>query len=92
MNGNELFSTEADRPPPAMRLLLTNNVSHRYRHTQAETINKAAEMASGEFIGVLDPDDELDLLTLFQYVKTINEHPDADCIGCNSRLLVERTQ
>jgi glycosyltransferase involved in cell wall biosynthesis len=26
---------------------------------QAETINQAAEVASGEFIGVLDHDDEL---------------------------------
>lgn len=40
-------------------------------------------MASGDYLGVLDHDDELDPLTLFEYVKTINEHPDADCIYCD---------
>ena len=49
----------------------------------AATINKAAEMASGDYLGVLDHDDELDTLTLFEYVRTINEHPDADCIYCD---------
>ncbi len=44
----------------------------------AATINKAARMASGDYLGVLDHDDELDPLTLFEYVKTINEHTDAD--------------
>jgi glycosyltransferase involved in cell wall biosynthesis len=49
----------------------------------ASTINKAAGMASGDYFGVLDHDDELDPLTLLEYVKTINEHPDADCIYCD---------
>ena len=49
----------------------------------AETINQAAEMASGEFIGVLDHDDELTPLTLFEYVKMLNKHPDADLIYCD---------
>ena len=47
------------------------------------TINKAVSIASGNYLGVLDHDDELDPLTLFEYVKTINEHPDADCIYCD---------
>ena len=55
----------------------------------AATINKAASMASGDYLGVLDHDDELDTLTLFEYVKTINEHPDADCIYCDEDKIDE---
>jgi glycosyltransferase involved in cell wall biosynthesis len=54
------------------------------------TINKAASMASGDYLGVLDHDDELDTLTLFEYVKTINEHPDADCIYCDEDKINEQ--
>ena len=56
----------------------------------AATINKAARMASGDYLGVLDHDDELDPLTLFEYVKTINEHPDADCIYCDEDKINEQ--
>ena len=56
----------------------------------AATINKAARMASGDYLGVLDHDDELDTLTLFEYVKTINEHPDADCIYCDEDKINEQ--
>jgi len=49
----------------------------------AETINQAAEMATGEFIGVLDHDDELMPLTLFEYVQMLNNYPDADLIYCD---------
>ncbi|MBW2662761.1 MAG: glycosyltransferase [Deltaproteobacteria bacterium] len=58
----------------------------------AATINKAAKMASGDYLGVLDHDDELDPLTLFEYVKTINEHPDADCIYCDEDKIDEQGQ
>ena len=56
----------------------------------AATINKAARMASGDYLGVLDHDDELDPLTLFEYVKTMNEHPDADCIYCDEDKINEQ--
>ena len=55
----------------------------------AVTINKAAQMASGEYIGVLDHDDELEPLTLFEYVRLINAHPDADCIYCDEDKIAE---
>jgi glycosyltransferase involved in cell wall biosynthesis len=47
-------------------------------------------MASGDYLGVLDHDDELDTLTLFEYVRTINEHPDADCIYCDEDKINEQ--
>ena len=56
----------------------------------AATINKAARMASGDYLGVLDHDDKLDPLTLFEYVKTINEYPDADCIYCDEDKINEQ--
>jgi glycosyltransferase involved in cell wall biosynthesis len=49
----------------------------------AATINKAAKMAKGKFIGVLDHDDELEPDTLFEYANFIVHHPDADCIYCD---------
>jgi glycosyltransferase involved in cell wall biosynthesis len=56
----------------------------------AATINKAARMASGDYLGVLDHDDEFDILTLFEYVSTINEYPDTDCIYCDEDKIDEQ--
>lgn len=55
----------------------------------ALTISKAARMASGEYIGVIDHDDKLEPLTLFEYVRLINAHPDADCIYCDEDKIAE---
>jgi GT2 family glycosyltransferase len=46
----------------------------------AGATQKCLEMARGEFIGLLDNDDELAANALHQVVKIINEHPDADFI------------
>ena len=83
---------------PHVKSLLQNYASKdprvglRFSHTNqgiAATINKAAEIACGDYLGVLDHDDELDPMTLFEYVKTINEHPDADCIYCDEDKIDE---
>ena len=42
--------------------------------------NEALEMATGEFIALLDHDDELTPDALFENVKVINHQPDADMI------------
>ncbi len=42
--------------------------------------NEAISLATGEFIGLLDHDDELSVNALFEVVKLLNEHPDADMI------------
>lgn len=55
----------------------------------AETINQAARLAGGQFIGVLDHDDELDPETLFEYVRCINSNPDADVIYCDEDKIDE---
>ncbi|RLC10930.1 MAG: glycosyltransferase family 2 protein, partial [Deltaproteobacteria bacterium] len=56
----------------------------------AATINKAAGMANGEYIGVLDHDDELDPFLLLEYVRTLNTHPDADCVYCDEDKIDEQ--
>jgi len=42
--------------------------------------NKAAKMASGDFIGFLGHDDELSSNTLFENVKLLNQNPKLDLI------------
>ena len=42
--------------------------------------NAALAMATGEFIGLLDNDDELSPDALFEVVKLLNEHPGTDMI------------
>jgi glycosyltransferase involved in cell wall biosynthesis len=42
--------------------------------------NEALKLATGEFIALLDNDDELAPHALFENVKVLNEHPDTDFI------------
>ncbi len=42
--------------------------------------NRALAMASGEFIAVLDHDDELSADALYRVAVLLNEHPDADFV------------
>lgn len=42
--------------------------------------NKALKMATGEFIALLDNDDELSPDALYENVKILNEHPETDFI------------
>jgi O-antigen biosynthesis protein len=42
--------------------------------------NEAIKMATGEFVGILDHDDELTSDALYEMIGVLNEHPDADLI------------
>lgn len=42
--------------------------------------NRALSLATGEFVGLLDHDDELAPHALFEVVKLLQEHPEADLI------------
>lgn len=53
------------------------------------TINKGVKMAHGDFLGTLDHDDELAPLCLYEYVRLINMHPDADLIYCDEDKIDE---
>ncbi len=49
----------------------------------AVTINKAARLAGGKFVGVLDHDDELHPSALFEFYLVCRKYPDIDCIYCD---------
>ncbi|MDP3104904.1 MAG: glycosyltransferase family 2 protein [Candidatus Methanoperedens sp.] len=42
--------------------------------------NEALSIATGEFVGLLDHDDELTVDALFEVIKLLQEYPDADMI------------
>ncbi len=46
----------------------------------AEASNQCLKMASGQFVGLLDNDDELTTDALFQVVEVLNENPELDFI------------
>lgn len=46
----------------------------------SEASNSALELATGEFIALLDHDDELTPDALYENVALLNQHPDADMI------------
>ena len=51
----------------------------RNQHISGAT-NEALKMATGEFVALLDNDDELSPDALFENVKLLNKHPKADLI------------
>jgi glycosyltransferase involved in cell wall biosynthesis len=54
--------------------------------------NSALSMATGEFIGLLDHDDEITSDALFEVVKLLNQTPDADLIYSDEDKIDERNK
>ena len=52
--------------------------------------NAALSMATGEFVGLLDHDDELSADALFENIKLLNRRPDADLIYSDEDKLDSR--
>jgi GT2 family glycosyltransferase len=52
--------------------------------------NEALKLATGEFVALLDNDDELSSDALFEVVKCVNEHPEADVIYSDEDMLDEK--
>nr|WP_253189619.1 glycosyltransferase [Paraburkholderia fungorum] len=64
-----------------------------YRTTNghiSESSNTALELAAGEFVGLLDHDDELHPLALYCVVEVINHHPDAALIYSDEDKISEK--
>lgn len=55
----------------------------------SECSNSAIAVSTGEFIGLLDHDDELSRDALFENVKLLNMHPDADLIYSDEDKVTE---
>ena len=55
----------------------------------AEATNSAATLATGEFIGFLDHDDELREHSLYWMVRELNDHPNADLIYSDEDKITE---
>jgi glycosyltransferase involved in cell wall biosynthesis len=55
----------------------------------SEASNSALAIATGEFVGLLDNDDTLADFALYEVVKLLNEHPEADLIYSDEDKLSE---
>ncbi len=84
----ELCIADDASPDPALRAYLATlaedpriNVTFREErgHISAAT-NTAARMASGEFVALMDNDDLLAPNALYEIVRLLQDHPDADVI------------
>lgn len=55
----------------------------------SEASNSALAIATGEFVGLLDNDDTLAEFALYEVVKLLNDHPEADLIYSDEDKLSE---
>ena len=85
----ELCIADDASPNPEIKLLLTRyqqldsriKVAFRSENGNISAAsNSALELATGEYIALLDHDDELTIDALFENAKLVNQHPDADFI------------
>lgn len=85
----ELCIADDASPKPHIRSVLTkyskldSRIKVAFREQNANisaASNSALELATGEYIALLDHDDELAIDALFENAKLINLHPDADFI------------
>ncbi|MEG0978199.1 MAG: glycosyltransferase [Bacilli bacterium] len=53
----------------------------------SEATNSAIALATGDYIGFMDNDDELAPFALYEYVKLINNHNKADFIYCDEDMI-----
>lgn len=60
---------------PRIKVVFREKNGHISRAT-----NSALEIATGEFVGLLDNDDELAPQALYEVVRTLNEHPHTDLV------------
>jgi glycosyltransferase involved in cell wall biosynthesis len=85
----ELCIADDASSKPQIREILTryNQIDERIKVTFrtengqiSVASNSALELATGDYIALLDHDDELTIDALFENAKLINQHPDADFI------------
>ncbi|MEW5785462.1 MAG: glycosyltransferase family 2 protein [Bacillota bacterium] len=82
------IADDASTAPHVRRVLeeygsLDRRIKVVYRETNGHisaASNSALELAAGEFVALLDHDDRLTPDALYENVRLLNEHPDADMI------------
>ncbi len=67
------FLRELDNSDPRMKIKLLEE-----NQGISEASNEALHMATGEYVALLDHDDELSVDALYEIVKLLQQHPDAD--------------
>jgi GT2 family glycosyltransferase len=82
----QLLEFMHDLPNQDRRIVLTKSPQHGGISVAS---NSAREVACGEWVGFLDHDDMLEPDALFQHVKLLQEHPDADLIYSDEDKLTE---
>ena len=92
----ELCISDDSSTAPAVHKILEraaksdSRIKVTYRDTNghiAENTNSALRLASGDYVGVLDHDDELATHALFWFADEIRKHPDAAIIYCDEDKL-----
>lgn len=85
----ELCIADDASPKPHVKKILQHyeEIDRRIKVVYLETnqgmsgsSNAALELATGDYVALLDHDDELSRDSLFQVVKLLNQHPEADLI------------
>ncbi len=85
----ELCIADDASPAPHIREILTrysqldDRIKVVFRPANGNIVaasNSALELATGDYIALLDHDDELAIAALYENAKLINQHPDADMI------------
>ncbi|PJM76098.1 glycosyltransferase [Bifidobacterium simiarum] len=94
----ELCLADDHSPAPHIRPLLERlaaedkriKVVFRKENGQiSRATNSAIELASGDYVGFMDNDDELAPQALFEVVRTLNENPDVDFIYTDEDKVTE---
>ncbi|MBT1161483.1 glycosyltransferase [Bifidobacterium sp. SO1] len=95
----ELCLADDHSPSPHVRPLLKQlaESDHRikivFREENgriAKATNSAIELATGDYIGFMDNDDELAPQALFEVVRALNEHPDTDFVYTDEDKIDEK--
>lgn len=94
----ELCVADDNSPSPHVKRVireyasLDSRIKYIFREQNghiAEATNTAAQLATGEFIGFLDHDDELRENALFMMVRELNAHPNADLLYSDEDKITE---
>lgn len=93
----ELILVNASPESETMRATLNAYVDERIKIIEisenqgiVKNTNRGIDQSKGDFIAFLDHDDMIEPDTLFEYVKAINDQPEADMLYCDEDVFKEQ--